>query len=276
MTIPPTIAAKIADIRAKLARPCTVFTSGGFRPTHSDSESWIGRVYICRPEETVQPQDTNGKPLYPLAQIYLPSLPYIPAQLRHITWLTLFIGDDIPPLEEEYPHPDWLTAPASLRDDIMWHTSLGRNGNGWLIREYTAADTLIHHPYPEQDWPKPFPLKAEYRTIDMPLWDGGGIPPDIENQICALSPECPNPADEDTLDYFKDIHHDDEHSYSHKLGGYPSYAQSGIGLEFQPGYEFVLQITSDEKADFNIIDSGSLMFARNAESGNWLLYYDFY
>lgn len=275
MSKTPAIAAQIADIRARLARPCTAFTTGGFRPTHSDRGSWLGRVYICRPDETDQPQDANGKPLYPLAQIHLPGLPCILAQLRHLTWLTLFIGDDIPPLEE-YPHPGWLAAPASLRGDTMWRTDPGRNGNGWLIREYTAADPLIHHPYPEQNWPKPFPLKAEYRAIDMPRWDGGGIPPDIENQICALSPAYPNPADENTLDYFKDIRHDDEHAYTHKLGGYPSFAQSGIGLAFQPGYEYVLQISSDEKAGFNVIDSGSLMFARNAASGDWLLYYDFY
>ena len=46
-----------------------------------------------------------------------------------------------------------------------------------------------------------------------------------------------------------------------------------------PGTEsslFETTITSDEKAGFNVIDSGSLMFARNAASGNWPLYYDFY
>ena len=41
-------------------------------------------------------------------------------------------------------------------------------------------------------------------------------------------------------------------------------------------FEFVFQISSDEKACFNVIDNGSLLFSRNPDNGEWALYYDFY
>ena len=41
-------------------------------------------------------------------------------------------------------------------------------------------------------------------------------------------------------------------------------------------FEFVFQISNDEKACFNVIDNGSLLFSRNPDNGEWALYYDFY
>ena len=239
--------AQIADIRAKLARPCTAFTTGGVRPSNSEQENWIGRVYLCRADEAQTPLDANGEPLYALAQFYLPALPYLPPQLQGIQHLTLFIGAEFP--------------------------DRGANGEGWLIREYRATDTLIRHEFPQLAHLKPFPLQPQYQAIDLPLWDGGGIPEDIEDRICELE----NDAEEkdESFEYYGDICGEDDHCYDHKIGGYPSYCQSGIGTDFGDGCEFVLQISSDDKAGLNVVDSGSLMFARNAD-GQWRLYYDFY
>lgn len=240
--------AQIADIRAKLARPCTAFTTGGVQPSNSEQENWIGRVYLCRADEAQTPLDANGKPLYALAQFYLPALPYLPPQLQDIQHLTLFIGAELPERDSD-------------------------NGEGWLIREYRATDTLIRHEFPQLAHLKPFPLQPQYQAIDLPLWDGGGIPEDIEDRICELE----NDAEEkdESFEYYGDICGEDDHCYTHKIGGYPSYCQSGIGTEFGDGCEFVLQISSDDKAGLNVVDSGSLMFARNAD-GQWRLYYDFY
>ena len=60
----------------------------------------------------------------------------------------------------------------------------------------------------------------------------------------------------------------------HKIGGYPNYIQSGI--DFGDGYEFMIQIASDEKANLNIIDSGNFYLAKNSQTGDWRLYCDFY
>lgn len=47
------------------------------------------------------------------------------------------------------------------------------------------------------------------------------------------------------------------------------------GIEFSPGFEFVLQIASDAKAQLNVVDSGAIFLAKNAASGAWE-YCDFY
>ena len=63
-----------------------------------------------------------------------------------------------------------------------------------------------------------------------------------------------------------------------KVGGFPSYCQSGLEIYdgFGKGFEFILQITSDEEINLNVIDNGSLMFAKNNKTNQWNIYYDFY
>lgn len=238
---------KIKEIKNKLAKPITQFETGGFQPTNDKKTNWIGRVFLCKPNEAQPVMDKNGHPLYPLAQFYLPHLPYVPEQLKNIAWLTIFMAEDFPEINSF-------------------------NGEGWLIREYTADEELIEYEFPQhKNLPKPFPLNPQYQAIDFPLWDGGGIPSDIEEEICELEDD--EREDNECLDYYEDIVGDD-HSYLHKFGGYPSYCQSGMGTIFENNCEFMFQISSDNKASFNVIDGGSLMFARN-KKGDWIIYYDF-
>lgn len=114
------------DIRRK----ATQFTTGGFRPTNTREESWIGRVFICKAEEE-PPLDSDGRLMIPLAQFYLP-----------------------------------------------------------------------------------------------------------------------------------------------KIGDWPSFCQSGV--DFEAGYSFVFQRSTDAKANRNVVDNGSFLFAFNPSIQQWQLYYDFY
>ena len=99
----------------------------------------------------------------------------------------------------------------------------------------------------------------------------------LEDEICDFEDD---DDEANCLSYYDDI--GTEHDYRHKFGGYPSFCQSGIcenadgRLLMHDHFEFMFQISSDSKACFNVIDSGSLMFSRNPENGEWLLYYDFY
>lgn len=245
------IQAKIVEIQNELAKPITAFQTGGFKPTGEKTENWIGRVFLCKADEAKPVTNNNGEPLYPLAQFYLPNLPFVPDELKHITWLTVFMGEEFPEVYET-------------------------NGNGWLIREYTADDELVEYEYEQQGTPKPFPLSFSFKEQDFPLWDGGGVPSDLEDEICELEDDYDEERDEekddcDILDYYEDIV-GDNHCHHHKFGGYPSFCQSGV--EFENDCKFMFQISSDDKANFNVVDSGSLMFARNNQ-GDWVLYYDF-
>lgn len=233
----------IKEVKDKISKDTTVFTVGGFRPENTIQESWIGKVSAYKADETI-PTDKNGELMLPLAQIYIPNLPFIHPKLSSTKLLTVFISN-------EYPE------------------CIEKMGENWVIREYKSLDEIvIKNLSNPKSFIKQFPLKAEKRQ-DCPIWDGGGLSVDLVDEILELES---NGVIEDYYDiaYF--------HQYEHKIGGFPSYCQSGIGIYdgFGDGFEFVFQITSDEKINLNVIDSGSLMFAKNDQTNEWSLYYDFY
>jgi len=65
-----------------------------------------------------------------------------------------------------------------------------------------------------------------------------GIPGDIEDEIIELE-------NSGVIESYYDIV---ENHHSHKVGGYPTFCQSGI--DFGDNFDFVLQISSDEKSAF--------------------------
>ncbi|CDF79611.1 conserved hypothetical protein (DUF1963) [Formosa agariphila KMM 3901] len=233
----------VEDIKNKIAKPVTTFRAGGFRPTHTIEESWLGKVYAFHEDEEL-PTDKHGDLMLPLAQFYLPNLPYVHPNIKKTKLITVFISQALP-------------------------EQLEPMGDRWMIREYEDLDGItiknIDHP---DSFLKPFPLQVDFQEQDFPLWDGGGLSIDMESEILKLE-------DEGIIDDYFDI---SEHVYDHKIGGYPSFCQSGIGDAegFGEGFQFVFQISSDEKVNLNVVDSGSLMFAKNSETKQWSLYYDFY
>lgn len=229
----------IQSIQDRLAKPALKLTAGGFRPSHSDEESWLGRVFLFREEEEL-PINSAGEILLPFAQFHLPSLPFRSPHLQGVKVLTVFMAN---------PFPDELEP----------------MGERWLVREYRDEDVLVRKELTaEKAFLKPFPLKAEVVPADYPLWDGGGVPRDLELEILELERS-------GRIECYYDL---TTHCYEHKLGGYPSFCQSGI--DPGEGFEFVMQISSDAKINLNVVDSGSLMFWKHRDSGEWALYYDFY
>ncbi|UZE09086.1 hypothetical protein [Pseudomonas corrugata] len=54
----------IQEIKQRLARPAVKLIAGGFRPTGTDEESWLGKVFLFRPDEGL-PANQAGQPLLP-------------------------------------------------------------------------------------------------------------------------------------------------------------------------------------------------------------------
>jgi len=257
------IKTKIKEIREKIARPCTEFETKKFKYDDENKISWIGRVFLCKESEVEErPKDNKRETMYPVAQFYLANLPYLPETLKKFEYITVFMGEDFP----EY----------NVEDE-----GVSKNGDGWILRTYTKDDILVKNEYLRDDniCPDSYPLIAKLNDKDFPVWDGGGLDFEVEDEICELEEEYDEELDkekneEDTLDYYSDIA--TNHSYLHKFGGYPSYCQSGLGLEAIKDYHSVFQISSDEVARYNIVDSGSLMFFYNENGDKWVMYYDFY
>ena len=257
------IKTKIKEIREKIARPCTEFETKKYKYDDENKISWIGRVFLCKENEVEdRPKDNKGRTMYPIAQFYLANLPYLPETLKKFEYITVFMGEDFP----EY----------NVEDE-----GVSKNGDGWILRTYTKDDILVKNEYLRDDniCPDSYPLIAKLNDKDFPVWDGGGLDFEIEDEICELEEEYDEELDkekneEDILDYYSDIA--TNHSYLHKFGGYPSYCQSGLGLEAIKDYHFVFQISSDEVARYNVVDSGSLMFFYNENEDKWVMYYDFY
>ena len=64
-------------IKTQLAKKAPEFISGGFKPTNSITESWIGRVYLYHENEEI-PLDNDGELMLPLFQLCFNDLPFVP------------------------------------------------------------------------------------------------------------------------------------------------------------------------------------------------------
>ena len=225
------------EIKEKLARKAVTFQTGGIRPTKELLESWIGCVRWKKPGEGI-PNDKNGNEMIPIATLFIKDLPYIPEHLQGIELITVFMAENV------FDH-------LRVVEDYF------------CIRAYESLEQLESCEWMASIM-KAFPLVPKLIENDYPIWVGGGIPDEIEDEILRLE-------DEEDLDYYEDIY---EESYRvHKVGGYPSFVQPGAWFD---GYEFVFQIASDEKAQFNIVDSGNFYFFYNKEKKAWKVYCDFY
>ena len=253
------------EIQNVLRRQATGFETGGFRPTNQPNESWIGKFFLFREDEEV-PIDENGDLMQPLCQLYLPDLPYVPAILEGTTvlcvFMTLFKFDGS--FSQDYIEvknlPDWQGEPMGKR---------------WFLREYPSLDGLVvKTPVVPQTIIKPFPLKPVLLDNDYPLWeDDSSFPEPVFKELVRLNYEGFFGKHQDS-DKSKWYSYRMPNDNGHKVGGYPSYCQSGT--DYGEGFEFAFQIASDNKARLNIVDGGQSNFAKNKNTGEWKLYYDFY
>lgn len=227
------------EIRTRVARRASKLTAGGFRPSGELTESWLGRVFLFKADESL-PVNSNGEILFPLAQLYLPGLPYTPQCLYGVQVITAFI------------HPEF---PGEFEP----------MGEKWHVREYHMLDDLVRKDIEaSESFLKPFPVSSELVEDDWPNWDGGGLDMDSSDAILEMEE---NGA---IVDYYDLANHE----YGHKVGGYPSFCQSGV--DAGEGFEFAFQVSSDQKINLNVIDNGSFHFYRNPKTRMWKIYYDFY
>ncbi|MBO4474853.1 MAG: DUF1963 domain-containing protein [Clostridiales bacterium] len=226
----------LEELKKKLMKKAVIFQTGGFRPTNELGESWIGAVKWKLPGEEL-PTDADGEEMLPLASIFTGYLDYVPEEISGIKLINVFVSKN------------------------YQRNLLDLNGY-YSIRAYDSVEELV-----PCDWTceglKSFPLKPELVDDDMPQWDGG-MDPDLEDAVIELE-------NSDGIEYYEDLHTKD---YSmHKVGGYPAYIQSG---DWDKSFEFVLQISSDDKVGLNIVDAGSFYFFYCKDADDWDIQCDFF
>ena len=230
---------EIDNIKKILRKKATIFQTGGKRPDLSISESWIGKIPYSLPNETY-PIDRYNDKMYAIMMLNLTQIPFVPEALKDTKAIAVFLSPN-------------------------FDKDLSNLSGNFCIREYNSLEELVPN---EMSLTfqnlKAFPLIPNLVTDEFPLWDTDDFPPTMQDKILEL---------EDTtgMEYYEDIF--EENHYIHKLGGYASFAQSGI--QWPPDYEFVFQITEDPKARFGIIHGGGIYFAKNMKTNDWIVHCDF-
>ena len=138
---------------------------------------------------------------------------------------------------------------------------LAKNGNGWLLKEYYSMENLIVSPTPADVvlW-KSFPIHWQAaEENDYPDWDE--VYDHVDLSLLSES-------DKEKLDYFEKF---PSYVYT-KLGGYAAYIQGAENRDFQ----YVFQVSSEEKPGFMVGDSGNLYFYKKENSHDWFMYWDCY
>lgn len=205
------------ELKTKL-RYSSIAQIGGFRPPDDLETSWFGKG-VCLENEGLPVW--NGKKMFPLLQINVTELPFVPKELSETKLLVIFFNQDDLPFDKP-------------------------NGEGWLIREYKSLKGLV--PLPEIDLShtlRSFPIKWNLVEDDAPGWETAWEIVDLKSV---------NEDEEATNYFFKEFNR----YICTKVGGFPDEVQHYAGLE-----TFVFQIGSEEKANWNWIDSGTAYFYKN-------------
>ena len=125
-------------------RSASIAQVGGFRPSDEPFASYFGGRFYGLPGEEYP--TCNGRVLSALLQVNLEELPFVPAKLHEIRFITVFVD------EENLPFGN-------------------HNGDGWVIRTYDSLSELIL--LPESTYQtniKPFPIRWSLIEGDAPDW----------------------------------------------------------------------------------------------------------
>ena len=240
MNVPDGPTMTLDELRQKLNREAVIFHSKEAQEEPAGTQSWLGRVTRQNPGEE-RPVDAEGTPLEPLATIFVRDLPYVPAPLKKLELITIYA-----------PQEAWAADPEE------------EPRLGCVIRSYASVENLEPCDYESTEL-TPCIFTPEHVRNDIPKWPNCGGSGELWEEICEHEISRGK--------YYQDDIYPTDYE-THKLGGYPTYAQEAP--ELPAGYEFVLQISHDDNAGLDIGDCGNYFFYYNASENDWRVYADCY
>ncbi|MFD0681466.1 MULTISPECIES: DUF1963 domain-containing protein [unclassified Paenibacillus] len=181
--------------------------------------------------------EENGTLLIPILQLYVPDIEVGKEKFGDNELVQIFINE------------------KRLSRDIL------RNGDGWKIIFHKSLDELSIVEAPNSAKVlKPFPIRwTANEQPDYPSWEESWEYMDM-TEI--------NESEELSDRFF-----DEFFPYSKtKIGGFASYIQSPISQK----YDFILQISSEEKPGLMIGDNGNIYIYKSKDNNDWYLYWDCY
>ncbi len=131
------------ELKTKLQQS-SIAQVGGFRPPEDPRTSWFGKGVGFENEGL---PIYRGKEMFPLLQINVAELPFVPTELFGTKLVVVFFNQEDLPFDKP-------------------------NGEGWLIREYQSLEDLV--PLTELDFTsivRPFPIKWKLVEDDAPGWE---------------------------------------------------------------------------------------------------------
>lgn len=228
----------IEEIKEQLKKKTQTLEIGGFRPGDKLTTSIYGDVKVCVEGET-WPCTKEDDNMIPILQLNCEELNYKPDSLKGIALVTFFIHPKSLPFENK------------------------KNGNGWVVREYSSTDELIPINKPTDSFPiRSFEMRPGEIKDDYPQWDSEDIPENLRAIILDLEES------EEITSYFDEVNL----ITGVKVGGYPNYTQSGPAMNA----DFAIQIDSSDKCQWMWGDSGMAFLFRDVNSGEWDFYWDSY
>lgn len=252
---------QINALRQALQKPAVILRSAPVNELPEGHVSCLGRVTWQLPGEE-WPVDAEGNRLEPLATLFVPDLPGVPAALSQVALITIFAHEE-----------SWAENP------------LEKPQLGCIIRTYPTLEGLVSCDYASSIW-KTRLLTPEAVAHDMPSGRCSGGGDEMWDRIIELEERHHIEYEESICDAAYETNRMEQlpaGSFSkpglhatyetHKIGGYPTFIQDGSEPE---GYPFVLQITWDSAADLDIGDAGIYYFFYNAEENDWLVTSDCY
>lgn len=253
--------AQIDVLRQSLQKSAVILRSALATNRPEGHVSCLGRVTWQLPGEEC-PVDADGNRLEPLATLFVPDLPGVPAELRKVALITIFATEE-----------GWSENPEE------------KPQLGCVIRTYPTLEGLVPCDYVSGIW-KTCILTPEAVKHDMPRWPDCGGTDEEWDIIRALEKKHKIDYHENICDtVYESVHKTDfPQSFSaddsihavyetHKFGGYPTYIQDNEAPE---GHTYVMQIGYDPDAGFEFADCGCYYFYYNAEKNDWRVLFDSY
>jgi Domain of unknown function (DUF1963) len=211
------------ELRERLGKPASRGVVGGFRPPADPLTSWLGRVRVLGRDEAWP--EHRGELMAGICQINVSELPHVPAPLRDVALVTLFLG---------------------LEAGVPWPPSDAANGEGWELRAYPAIDDLAPAEGPTAPDVDAFPVRWELIEADLPSWEDANrflTDADIDEWIDRYTEAMGGPVD------------------GLKVGGWPTLIQGEIfwapWQQHPADPEFVFQVDSDEKTGLACTEGSS-------------------